>query len=356
MNNKFTKENTTCLKGVAVLCLFVHHLLNAKYPFTSILVGDTYDYLSPVVSIGKVCVYMFFILSGYGLYISFDKEKHSIGNTIKFVFRHILKLYGMFWIIYIIFVPMGYFFGRNPSVVYGGKFIDAVFDFFGIAYLCGKTSCIATWWYLGMSILFYIFFPAVYWIVKKTNYCSIFIWGGLAALATRHVGWKISLIYSIPFILGIVFAHFNGFVVVKSLLSESGMKKAIKLILYVTIIGAFCVFRVKVMSQDRFFYRLDWILALPCLCAVYEYLPLQTIAAKVLQLIDKNSGNIYFFHAFIYSLYFKNIFYSLKYAFVIYVVTLAVCVGISETLEWIKKRIGYQWLIDKMAFYLMPEE
>lgn len=40
MDYEFTKENTTCLKGIAVLCLFAHHLLNAKYPFTSILVEE----------------------------------------------------------------------------------------------------------------------------------------------------------------------------------------------------------------------------------------------------------------------------------------------------------------------------
>lgn len=79
-----------------------------------------YDYLSTIVSIAKVCVYMFFILSGYGLYVSFDKEKHSISNAVRFVLRHILKLYSMFWMIYIIFVPMGCLFGRSPSVLHGG--------------------------------------------------------------------------------------------------------------------------------------------------------------------------------------------------------------------------------------------
>ena len=189
---KFTKENTTCLKGVAVLFLFVHHLLNAKYPFTSILVRGGCDYLSPIVSIAKVCVYMFFILSGYGLYVSFDKEKHSIGNAVRFVFKHILKLYSMFWIIYIIFVPMGCLFGRSPSTLYGMDWVNAVFDFFGVAYLFGRPSCIATWWYLSMSILFYIFFPLVYWIVKRLNHWSVFGWIVLAVLATKYMGWKVS--------------------------------------------------------------------------------------------------------------------------------------------------------------------
>lgn len=207
-----------------------------------------------------------------------------------------------------------------------------------------------------MSILFYIFFPVVYCIVKKMNYWSVFVWAVLAVLATQYMGWKVSLIYSIPFLMGIILAHFNGFVRIKEVLSKSKVRRSIKFILYLVIIGIYCVFRVMVMSQDKFFYRLDWILALPCLCVVYEYLPLQTKAAKILQLIGTHSGNIYFFHAFIYSLYFKDIVYSLKYALVIYVVTLAACIGISEILEWLKKHIGYQWLMDKMTFYLMPKE
>ena len=156
--------------------------------------------------------------------------------------------------------------------------------------------------------------------------------------------------------MGVLLAHFNGFVRIKEVLSKSKVKRSIKLILYLAIIGIYCVFRIKVMSQNKFFYRLDWILALPCLCIVYEYLSLRTKIAKVLQFIGMHSGNIYFFHGFIYSLYCKDIVYSFKYALVIYVITLAVCLGISEILEWLKKQIGYQWLMDKMIFYFMPKE
>ena len=340
----FSKEYTNCVKGIAVLLLFVHHVLNTLYPYQTILIGKDYDYMSYLVSLSKVCVYLFFMMSGYGMFISFSKIHHSLIDICKFVLRHIIKLWSIFWIIYIIFVPMGILFGRSPSIVYNGEWTNMAYDFLGLAYITSHTSCIPTWWYLSMSILFYIFFPVLYYIIKILNKWSILAWVIAALFAVKYIGWKVSLIYCIPFILGSLLAHFEGLEKIRIIIKNIIKMKSVRFLIYLALILAYCVFRLQIMSKDMFYYRLDWIPALLIVCTVYDLVPIRSKCAATLKALGQNSGNIYLFHAFIYSLYFKKIIYSFHYAPLVYIASLLICLFISEGLEYIKTISGYNKL------------
>lgn len=348
MEKTFAKENTNCVKGIAVLLLFVHHVLNTKYPYESILIGDTFDYLSPLVSLSKVCVYIFFLMSGYGLFLSFSKEEHTLKSACKFVIRHIIRLWSMFWIIYIIFVPMGILFGRSPNIVYADDMTNMIWDFFGLSYLTNHISSLPTWWYLSMTILFYVLFPVIYFIISKLKNLSWIVWGIIALLAVKYIGWRVALIYCVPFILGALLASCNGFERIR-ILSESIIRnRYIRFFAWLFMIFICCILRLKIMSNDMFFYRLDWILALLIVCFAYGYIPVEGRISKGLGVLGKNSGNIYLFHAFIYSLYFSEFVYGFKYAGLVYIVALVVCLIISEVLEFLKTVTGYNKLFSNI--------
>ncbi|RHR31847.1 hypothetical protein DWX43_04120 [Clostridium sp. AF19-22AC] len=348
MERRFSKENTNCIKGVAVLLLLLHHVLNSKYPYESILIGGTFDYLYPFVSLAKVCVYLFFIMSGYGLFISYTKEKRTLKNAFKFVIRHILKLWSMFWFVYIIFVPMGIFFDRSPSIIYAGDWLNALWDFLGLAYLTSHISCIPTWWYLSMSILFYAFFPFICLVIERLNKWSWGIWGIIVLLSGKYMGWKVSLIYCVPFLLGALLANFNGIEKIGSALMLVIKNKLIRVLIYFLMMCIYCVFRLKIMSDNMFFYRFDWILALLIILFLYDFVPTGGKVSKGMSLLGINSGNIYFFHAFIYSLYLKEFIYSFKYASLVYLITLAICIMVSRGLENLKSAIGYTNLFNRI--------
>lgn len=67
------------------------------------MIGD--KYLANIVAeYLKVCVDLFLVLSGYGLNASMNKNKYSIT---KFYKKHIWKIYKNYWLIWILFVPIG---------------------------------------------------------------------------------------------------------------------------------------------------------------------------------------------------------------------------------------------------------
>ena len=97
---ELTQEQTSAIKGLAILCMLWHHLFL-----------DTLDYgsfVNGLAVLGKVCVCLFLFVSGYGLTKQFDKiEKHSIRNTILFVIRRYAKFFMSYWFCFIVVIMIG---------------------------------------------------------------------------------------------------------------------------------------------------------------------------------------------------------------------------------------------------------
>ena len=114
----FTKNDTLVAKGAAVILLLIHHLFySVDYNFSSFLMSK--EGWVDLAKIGKVCVAMFLILSGYGLSKSFEKYEKS---SYSFVQKHLLKLYTGFWIIFALSLIPLFFncFGHSLKSVWGG--------------------------------------------------------------------------------------------------------------------------------------------------------------------------------------------------------------------------------------------
>lgn len=140
-NLQFTKEDTLIIKGIAICLLLWHHLYYEN-------IERTITYI--IAYYGKVCVAIFLILSGYGLMKSFDKYD----STRSFVFNKLKKLYLNYWLIWILFVPVGVIlFNRSFEEVYGAHtvakllieltgFQTTIFGFYGYN---------PTWWFMGLK-------------------------------------------------------------------------------------------------------------------------------------------------------------------------------------------------------------
>ena len=68
----FGKNETAIIKGVAILLMLIHHLfMNTE--------GINYysqDFFNHLSSIGKICVSIFSFITGYGIYISYEKNNN----------------------------------------------------------------------------------------------------------------------------------------------------------------------------------------------------------------------------------------------------------------------------------------
>lgn len=203
-------SQTSSLKGIALIALLVHHLFylrTGKYDDIH-LTGSLYLF-NQIGLICKVCVPLFVFLSGYGLTVVADKT--GTINKRTFYVRRFTKLMSNYWLIWLLFVPIGIFFiGRSFADVYAGHSIGCclITDLAGLSTAIGWPSYNATWWFYSCIIMLYLLFPFIYQVIRKSLL-------GTFILLTVSIGvvfcpWTLIQpirYYLVTFILGMLFAN-----------------------------------------------------------------------------------------------------------------------------------------------------
>lgn len=208
---KFSLRETNISKGVACILLLFHHLFyhSSRYDMYYHILGiDNPPLIAKIAIMSKVCVAIFVILSGYGLAKSFEKASCS---SAYFTYKHIVKLLCQYWFVFIIFVPLGFFLGKNPVEIYGTgvKGITVfVIDFMGLANIFGTRTMNATWWYMGLIIILYMLFPIFHMTVKRYSYPALVGAFLICFFGTVTGRWYHSLFaWILPFVTGIYLAQ-----------------------------------------------------------------------------------------------------------------------------------------------------
>lgn len=163
---EFSKQDTAIAKGTAIILMMVHHL----FAFPDRLAEDTV-YLSMfqwqgsniesyLGDFGKICVGIFTVLSGYGLYLSLN-GKENIQHEIE---KRIWNLYKTAWKIMVFAVPIGYLL-RVKRLLRLSKG-DVILNFFGY-----KSNYNGEWWFLLPFMILMVMFPVfLKWINRKNHY------------------------------------------------------------------------------------------------------------------------------------------------------------------------------------------
>ena len=81
---------------------------------------------------------------------------------------------------------------------------------------------------------------------------------------------------------------------------------------------------------------------------VYKNIQLKKPLYNALIFIGKHSMNIFLFHTFIFSYWFRNEIYASRNPLIIFLLLLAVCIAISIVLEYVKRLIHFETLIKKI--------
>ena len=342
----FDIRQTNICKGLAVMILVFHHMFRySPVDFVPLIkIGDL-SLAYRLADLGHVCVAVFLILSGYGLYksyCSFERKnggKLSVRHDLVFIKNHLLKLMFGFWFIYILFVPLGMLMGRSFIEIYQGNPFYMLFDFFGVADLTGTPTYNQTWWFMGIIILYYILFP----LMIKLLRCSPEILLAVAVFlnfAAFIPDWGESRTHVLPFVFGIYLSHYN-------LLDRAGQKlRKIYTALPVSLllIGAGVFFRLNFKNS----IVLDTLFGGGILLLSAFVLSRIPVLCKVLEAFGKVSSSIFMFHSFIY-VYFhpcRDIIYWFRYVPLIFLVMMAVCFGIAKLIDLIKHLIRYDKLCD----------
>lgn len=330
-------DDTLVLKGVALILLLVHHCLFEGKGFEDqVLYGI--EIFKNIGIFCKICVSIFVFLSGYGLTKGLMKEG-CMKNTLFFYRKRYVKLMINYWLIYLIFVPLGvFFFNRTFSSVYGDNYIlRSIADFFGVHQLIiGNASGYnPTWWFYSLIIVLYFLYPLIW---KCRNYWFLLI---PSSIMLSYVFSKIPLLssslsgdYMLSFVCGFSLAYVNISISKRSLT---------KWIVFIVLLMS-CGFRFVV--SNSILWDSSIIIIGVCL---YKLLRIPRFVSAPLAFLGKHSFNIFLFHTFIFAFYFHDFIYWSRNPILICITLLVFCVVISIMIEWMRKALR----IDQLQDYLI---
>ncbi len=334
-----------------MLLLWHHLFLNAKNYTFSLFYFSGVPIESVIAQFCKCCVAIFMFLSGYGLFISYTSftSKTEIKSPLKadivFIKNRVLKLMSNYWFVFIIFVPLGLFFGRKFYEVYGNNPLHYLANLFGLSYLFYKDEFTMnpTWWYVSEILLFYAIYPLMYRIYKKINVFLLIITVGFCLIPGVFRGLNI---YLCTLVLGTVFADRKLFEKYASALKNKVLAVIIPLVAFVPL----CVVRYFLNAENMVYaMKFDTVFIVPILFLSYILVSKIPYVSSVLEELGRKSGFIFLFHTFLFGYYFKSFFYSFKYPILIFAALLIISYITAFIFEWLMKITKYKDIFKKIT-------
>ena len=361
---KFTKEHTMQMKGIAIIILLFHHcFLNAQrwatVPYEKLATTKGWGYypisfapfsshtIQYLASFSKICVAMFVFMTGYGMWISYEsqKKKTTMSNYIK---KRMVTLMTGFLIIFVVTETLAIPTGRFIEV-YGHDFRSVVYmiiDALGLAKLLGTPLFCLTWWYMSLAIVLIMIFPFVHSIMEK--YQWIVVVASIIVPRACGFGQSTDLFrYLLAYTLGMYFAQHDLLARIKEKFMEQNVAGKL-LSLIVSLIGLAVIIKCRQNAWIGWKYLDFWdgFAAMYVIVISYIYILNGKWIVKGLGFLGKHSMNIFLIHSFYRDVFFHEFTYSFYYAWLDYIVLMAISLVTSIVLEWFKKLIRYEKFID----------
>ena len=361
---KFTKEHTMQMKGIAIIILLFHHcFLNAQrwatVPYEKLATTKGWGYypisfapfsshtIQYLASFSKICVAMFVFMTGYGMWVSYEsqKKKTTMSNYIK---KRMVTLMTGFLIIFVVTEILAIPTGRFIEV-YGHDFRSVVYmiiDALGLAKLLGTPLFCLTWWYKSLAIVLIMIFPFVHSIMEKYQWVVVVA----SIIVPRACGFGQSTDlsrYLLAYTLGMYFAQYDLLARIKEKFMEQNVAGKL-LSLIVSLIGLAVIIKCRQNAWIGWKYLDFWdgFAAMYVIVNSYIYILNGKWIVKGLGFLGKHSMNIFLIHSFYRDVFFHEFTYSFYYAWLDYIVLMAISLVTSIVLEWFKKLIRYEKFID----------
>lgn len=361
---KFTKEHTMQMKGIAIIILLFHHcFLNAQrwatVPYEKLATTKGWGYypisfapfsshtIQYLASFSKICVAMFVFMTGYGMWVSYEsqKKKTTMSNYIK---KRMVTLMAGFLIIFVVTEILAIPTGRFIEV-YGHDFRSVVYmiiDALGLAKLLGTPLFCLTWWYMSLAIVLIMIFPFVHSIMEKYQWVVVVA----SIIVPRACGFGQStdlFRYLLAYTLGMYFAQHDLLARIKEKFMEQNVAGKL-LSLIVSLIGLAVIIKCRQNAWIGWKYLDFWdgFAAMYVIVISYIYILNGKWIVKGLGFLGKHSMNIFLIHSFYRDVFFHEFTYSFYYAWLDYIVLMAISLVTSIVLEWFKKLIRYEKFIE----------
>ena len=273
-------QDSLYIYGIAILMMVWHHFFGFPERFGGDLryIGGNIEYTIELYLgyFGRLCIAMYAFISGYGMMAKSMQKNLKFTEDIKLAIKQIIKFFIRYWIVFIIFVSIGFKF-------MGLKFEPEEF----IKNFIGKScSYNAEWWYVAYYVKMLIMYPVIKLIVNKLNFIKNSKW----------------IIFALAIILGIINTVFKE-----------------NYTYYLCFLFGMLIYENRLYEKfNANLCKNEW-------------------PGNILQFLGHYSVYIWLTHTFFLYYYFQNQFMQLKYAILIYIVTVCICLFIGVGLDKIYK-------------------
>ncbi len=356
----FSKTDSLCLKGIAIVMMCFHHGFREEWLFKDYTVSFapfSMDTIMSICQIFKICVCIFAFITGYGLYLSAKDTCNDLKTSEKWIMSRLIKTLSAFWMIYILSFILTWIYASYPQEIYCKNgyiraIVYALIDFLGLANLCDTPTLLGTWWYMSAAIIFIVLIPIAIKFSNKFGYISLIIC--VAALPrilkTDYPGNMSTYPFIMVVVFGMIFAHYNLFKKLDNvkLTDNKVFSDIIQFMIYAFLVvgGGFVYLKVPIETLWEYNYAVYPVIVI-CFCN--KFIVRIPIIRNVLAFLGKHSVNIFLVHTFIRYTFFGEFIYSFKHFVLITVVLLLISLGISIVVEALKKLIRYNKLISTFS-------
>jgi len=351
----FDRVDTKAIKGIAIALMLFHHLcfFNDRLPIHFAFKDSKIIFLS---SFANFCVALFLFMAGYGVW-----HKMIQGGNILDNIRNLLI---SFWKVFIIYIPIGFFFFGNQNKYATVEYISSVFSDFNINqlitnFIAWDNSYNYEWWFMRMYIISIVLGAIYLRYTKSIN--DIYIEIGIMLclqltcfilfsdkfnesnpeLLSNSIIYKMlydmkwSKVFPGVFMLGILCAKYNLILKLLDYNKNVCKNKVEEFLLAIIILTFIICFRLNIGRKVDGLITPLFIVAAK---EIYDFIP---GLKKGLTYVGKYSTSMWLIHSF-YIYYFglfRNIVYLTHYAIIDYVILFTMTLASSIMIDYFWNKV-----------------
>lgn len=323
-----SRSDSSVLYGIAIILMVFHHLfcipsrLHCEYVPTLI----SYDIEARVAWIGKLCVAIFAFISGYALaVITSQKVEKNIWKRlccdIRIAAGQMIKLYRKFWVVFLVFVPIGIVFYNAPSdpkSLLKGFFL-------------GQGGYCVEWWYLFQYLKFMCAFPLLDAVVclmdEKRHGRAIVVFCTGLGLCLYWLGCNRNIGIVLQFAVNHLVSAYMCIFAVAFLIGKYRIYERVRKlhsITYMLILIACLIIRWNCISEPSQ-CNIDIILAPFVVFSMVGLIEKDSKISKVLRYFGRYSSYMWLVHTFWIYYYWQKVVLLPRYSILIFIWTVLLC-------------------------------
>lgn len=351
MDRTFSKENSLAVKGVAILMMLWHHCLGIEnltanpWPFEA-------SQILHIAVFCKICVSLFAFISGYGLWLSYSKEKKTGGTPAKWIAQRLIRTLSGYWFVVVLswiicslingLTYQWYQFEVSPLL----GLWNMIIDFLGLTNFFGGKPLNTIWWYMSAAIIYVVFLPLLDKLMGRIGgvYAVVVVWL-ISGLQGGYPGAEHVLSFLTMFCTGALFAAKDIF----GRWIRFGGKHRSWLRYPTLMAGTGIAYKLyHALDINRWWNVKFTLIPLVVIFLIWEVIRLAPLLGKALSFLGKHATNIFLVHAFLYAYYCSAFIYGPGHWGVILWRLLWSSLIISIVIEGLKRLIKYNLGMKKL--------